>query len=183
MRLPGARGWPTWLSPELIPRSVWSKSLLPMSFCRSNAGYRLDVNRAADELSGDTVSGLRTMAQDSRITKLLGDLLDQLVPLRERFDRLRRDGPNVASQAARDGTTEVGRLALEFARLQWITGSDHLLTWDLVVSAGKQPWHGQCSPGARISVGNGRSARADLRLSPWSPRARVRRLLWVPPWA
>lgn len=99
----------------------------------------------ADELSGETVSGLRTLNQDPRITALLRERLDQLVPLRERFDRLRRDGPAADSEADRDGATEVGRMALEFARLQWISGSDHLVTWDLVVAAGRQPWHGHAS--------------------------------------
>lgn len=99
----------------------------------------------SDELSGVTISGLRTLNQDPRITAMLRERLDQIVPLREGFDRLRRDGPSADSEAARDGLTEVGRMALEFARLQWISGSDHLVTWALVVSAGKQPWHGHAS--------------------------------------
>ena len=61
-----------------------------------------------DELSNETVSGLRTLSQDPRITELLRERLDQLVPLRERFDRLRRDGPTSDSEAARDGVTKWG---------------------------------------------------------------------------
>lgn len=61
----------------------------------------------ADELSGETISGLRTLNQDPRITALLRERLDQLVPLRERFDRLRQDGPAADSEAVRDGAAEV----------------------------------------------------------------------------
>lgn len=76
---------------------------------------------------------------------MLDEVFGELVPLRERYDRLRRNGPTPGSLAAADDKTEIGRLPLAFARMQWITRSDHLLTWALVSRGGIQPWYGHTS--------------------------------------
>lgn len=78
-------------------------------------------------------------SQDPLFTRALTGVLTEIWPQRDRYEELRRGGPVAGSEAKIDDAKAVSRFALEFARQQWIMGSDYLVAWDLILKAGRLP--------------------------------------------
>lgn len=79
--------------------------------------------------------------QEPEVTRKLVAILERLPDLRERFFAL-RGGPEPGSEAAADSARPLGEWPWVLGSGAWVTGSDHALSWQLLLDSGTVPMAG-----------------------------------------